>query len=184
MTGYQELNRRALLKNVAIMTGGALSANVISGVMSGAFAQAGINVDNPVFSDAELQLVAEMAQMIIPDTDTPGAKAAFVHDYIHAIVGDWYHDDERENFMKGLRAVDSGFLTGSEENRTAILTKLDLQERVYENQKTFFEEFKELTLVGYFSSQIGAQEELRYEQYPGPYQGCVPFEQVGRTWAT
>ena len=181
MSQDNELNRRQLLKNVAIMTGGVLSASVVSGIMSGALAQEVINVDNPVFSNRELKLVTEMANMIIPDTDTPGAKAALVHDYIHAIVGDWYYDDERANFMKGLRAVDEGFIDGSMPERTAIMTKLDNQEG---EGKTFFEEFKELTLVGYFSSQIGAEEELKYEQYPGPYQGCVPFEQVGRTWAT
>ena len=184
MSMNDEISRRKLLKNVAIMTGGALSANVIAGVMSGAFAQEVINVDNPVFSKSQLDLVAEIAQMIIPDTDTPGAKAALVHDYIHAIVGDWYYDDESANFMKGLNAVDSNFMSASEEERTAILTALDMSERETEDQKTFFEEFKELTLVGYFSSQIGAEQELRYEQYPGPYEGCVPFEKVGRTWAT
>lgn len=181
MTQNNDLNRRQLLKNVALMTGGALSASVISGVMTGALAQETIDVDNPVFSDAELKLVGEMADMIVPDTDTPGAIAAKVHHYIHAIVGDWYYEDERANFMQGLRAVDSGFIGGSSAERTAIMTKMDNQES---DEKTFFEEFKELTLVGYFTSQIGAEEELRYEQYPGPYQGCVPFEQVGRTWAT
>ncbi|HPF46469.1 MAG: gluconate 2-dehydrogenase subunit 3 family protein [Alphaproteobacteria bacterium] len=181
MDRNSELSRRALLKNVAIMTGGILSSSVISGVLSGALAQEVIIVDHPVFSDDQLKLVAEMADMIIPDTDTPGAKAALVHDYIHAIVGDWYYDDERENFMRGLKAVDDHFLNGSPAERIAIMMALDNEKS---DKKTFFEEFKELTLIGYFSSQIGAEEELRYEQYPGPYQGCVPFEKVGRTWAT
>jgi hypothetical protein len=176
-----EINRRRLLKNIALMTGGVLSSSVISGVMSGALAQETIDVDNPVFSDAQLKLVGQLADMIIPDTDTPGAIGAKVHHYIHAIVGDWYYDKERDNFMKGLNAVDSGFINGSVAERTAIMTKMDNEEI---DRKTFFEEFKELTLVGYFTSQIGAEEELRYEQYPGPYQGCVPFEQVGKTWAT
>jgi len=181
MNNENELNRRQLLKNVAIMTGGVLSSSVIGGVMSGAFAQDVIKVDNPAFSPSELNLVAELADMIIPDTDTPGAKAALVHDYIHAIVGDWYYDDDRANFMRGLSAVDNGFMTGSVSERTAIMTAMDNEES---DEKTFFAELKELALVGYFSSQIGAEEELRYEQYPGPYQGCVPFEQVGKTWAT
>ncbi|HRW31036.1 MAG TPA: hypothetical protein P5227_13625, partial [Emcibacteraceae bacterium] len=78
MDRNSELSRRALLKNVAIMTGGILSSSVISGVLSGALAQEVIIVDHPVFSDDQLKLVAEMADMIIPDTDTPGAKAALV----------------------------------------------------------------------------------------------------------
>ncbi len=175
-----ELNRRRLLKNLAIMTGGALSSSIISGVMSGALAQEKTDVENPIFNDQQLKLVAEMADMIIPDTDTPGAIAAKVHHYIHAIVGDWYYDEEQANFMKGLSAVDANFLNGTAEERHAIMTQMDNEE----GEKTFFQEFKELTLVGYFTSQIGAEEELRYEQYPGPYQGCVPFEDVGRTWAT
>lgn len=179
-----ELNRRKLLKNVVLMTGGALSSSVIAGVMSGALAQESIDVDNPVFSQEQLRLVTEVANMIIPDTDTPGAKAALVHDYIHAIVGDWYNDEERMNFMTGLKAIDAGFLEQSVNKKTEILEKLDTEVKIDPSKKTFFEEFKELTLVGYFTSQIGAEEELRYEQYPGPYQGCVPFEQVGKTWAT
>lgn len=176
-----EISRRKLLKNVTLMTGGLLSANVIAGVMSGALAQDAVIVDNPVFTADQLELVSEIAQMIIPDTDTPGAKTALVHDYIHAIVGDWYYEDERANFMAGLNAVGLSFMSTDEAGRTAILTALDNEGS---DDKTFFSEFKELTLVGYFSSQIGAEEELRYEQYPGPYQGCVPFEQVGKTWAT
>ena len=175
-----ELNRRRLLKNVAIMTGGVLSSSIISGVMSGALAQETIDVENLIFNDQQLKLVAEMADMIIPDTDTPGAIAARVHHYIHAIVGDWYYDEERANFMKGLSAVDAKFLNGPAKERAVIMAQMDNEE----GEKTFFQEFKELTLVGYFTSQIGAEEELRYEQYPGPYQGCVPFEDVGRTWAT
>lgn len=179
-----ELDRRKLLKNVALMTGGVLSSSVIAGVMSGALAQESIKVDNPVFSQDQLRLVAELANMIIPDTDTPGARAALVHDYIHAIVGDWYNDAERANFTAGLNSIDAYFLEQSINTKTEIMEILDNEVRTDPSQKTFFEEFKELTLIGYFTSQIGAEEELRYEQYPGPYQGCVPFEQVGKTWAT
>ena len=79
MSEGDEINRRQLLKNVAVMTGGVLSVSVVSGILSGALAQEVISVDNPVFKKSELSLVAEMANMIIPDTDTPGAKAALVH---------------------------------------------------------------------------------------------------------
>lgn len=181
MTDFDEINRRQMLKRITLMTGGALSASVIGAVLSAAIAQ---EIKRQVFSKKQLTLVGEMAQMIIPDTDTPGAKAAGVDDYIHLIVADWYNADERENFMTGLKSVDDKFLNGSLEERTTILTKLDHQVRNIDGNKTFFEEFKELTLVGYFTSQIGAEQELRYEQYPGPYEGCVPFVKVGRTWAT
>jgi gluconate 2-dehydrogenase gamma chain len=164
---------------------------VASAVLSGdSFAQVRA-AGGGAFSEKELKLVAEVADMIIPDTDTPGAKAAGVHDYIHTIVSDWYYPQERNDFMISLKSFDAiamdiakkTFMESTQDERVQILTKMD-SEKSEEGQKTFFQEFKELTLVGYFTSQIGAEEELRYEAIPGPYQGCVPFEQVGRTWAT
>ena len=184
-----QINRREMLKQVAVMTGGAVSASVMLGVMSSTgFAQSA-DIKDAAFSEAQLNLVGEMAQMIIPDTDTPGAKAAGVHDYIHLIVSEWYYPDEKNNFMMGLGAVDGrsnnaygkDFLNCSDTERHKLMTDMDNEKS---EEKTFFQEFKELTLVGYFTSQIGAEEELRYEAIPGPYEGCIPFERVGRTWAT
>jgi hypothetical protein len=48
---------------------------------------------------------------------------------------------------------------------------------------SFFRTFKELTLVGYYTSEIGATRELHHAPVPGRYDGCVPLAQVGRTWA-
>ena len=42
---------------------------------------------------------------------------------------------------------------------------------------------KELTLVGYYTSEVGATQELRYERAPGRYDGCMPYEDLGRAWA-
>ncbi len=49
--------------------------------------------------------------------------------------------------------------------------------------RPFFSHVKELTLVGYYTSEVGATEELRYEHVPGRYDGCVPVEELGRAWA-
>ena len=184
-----QLNRREMLKRVAIMTGGAVSASVMAGGMSNtSFAQP-FEVKNAAFSAQQQSLVGEMAQMIIPDTDTLGAKGAGVPEYIHLMVSDWYYDEERQKFMTGLAGVDAmanqaygnDFIKCSDTQRHDLMTKMDNEESA---DKTFFQEFKELTLVGYFTSQIGAEKELRYEAIPGPYEGCIPFERVGRTWAT
>lgn len=48
----------------------------------------------------------------------------------------------------------------------------------------FFRTMKELTIVGYYTSQVGATKELRYEMVPGRFEGCVPLAKIGRTWAT
>ena len=48
----------------------------------------------------------------------------------------------------------------------------------------FFRTMKELTIVGYYTSQLGATKELRYLQVPGRFEGCVPLTKIGRSWAT
>lgn len=47
----------------------------------------------------------------------------------------------------------------------------------------FFAHAKELTIVGYYTSEIGATKELQYEHVPGRYDGCAPLDEIGRTWA-
>ena len=49
---------------------------------------------------------------------------------------------------------------------------------------SFFRTLKELTILGYYTSQAGATKELRYVQVPGRYEGCVPFAKIGQEWAT
>jgi hypothetical protein len=51
-------------------------------------------------------------------------------------------------------------------------------------RQPFFHTMKELTLLGYYTSQIGATQELKYAPVPGRFDGCVPFATVGRAWST
>ena len=51
-------------------------------------------------------------------------------------------------------------------------------------EKPFIMEVKELTIIGFFTSEPGATEVLQYNQVPGPFKGCVPLAEVGKTWAT
>lgn len=191
-----QVNRRQLLQRVAALTGVTLSAPLVSAILSGvSVTQAETLSKNAlagVLSEAQLRLVAEMADMIIPDTDTPGAKAAGVPDFIQLMVSEWYYPPQQKTFQDGLASIDAlagkvfgkVFLGCSQGQRVQIMQQLDDEASREGGERTFFQELKVLTLTGYFTSQIGAEDELRYEAVPGPYQGCVPLEQIGRTWAT
>ena len=189
-----QFNRRQLLQRVAALTGVTLSAPLVSAILSGiSVANAEVLSKNAlpgVLSEAQLSLVAEMADMIIPDTDTPGAKAAGVPDFIQLMVSEWYYPPQQKSFMDGLAAVDSLagkvfgkiFLGCSQDQRVQLMQQLDDDASRAGEERIFFQDLKELTLTGYFTSQIGAEDMLRYEAVPGPYEGCVPLEQIGRTW--
>jgi hypothetical protein len=131
-----------------------------------------------VLDTDQAEMVATIAEHILPETGTPGARAVGVHRFIDAMVAESYPEEERRQFLTALAAFDGGaFLARSASDQVAFLGELDRA------ADPFFRSLKELTLVGYYTSEIGATRELQYAPLPGRYDGCVPLAQIGRTWA-
>ena len=76
------------------------------------------------------------------------------------------------------------------EQRKALLTEIDKEANAYNKSKKpedpahYFSLMKQLTLLGYFSSEIGATQALRYVAVPGRYEGCIPYKKGDKAWAT
>lgn len=190
------MNRREALKRVAWLMGGTLSAPVISAVLSGARPVAGKAPWSPqTLSLEQDKLVSTIAELIIPETDTPGAKAARVNEFIDLLLTEWLPAKDKERFLRGLTDFDARFqksygkrfLDGTTEEQTKLLIELDGEaaeaRRAKSKDKPFFGMMKELTLVGYYTSEIGITEELRFQPATDMYEGCIPLERVGRSWA-
>ena len=197
------MNRREALKGVAALTGGALSPSIISAVLSGINLGGGGKKWAPkIVTPKQNDLITVIAELIIPETDTPGAKATRVNEFIDLMLADWFTLAERNHFLRGLVDLDARaqnehstrFVECSSERQITILKKLEkeiLSQKNYNasenNQngalKPFFSQMKELTLTGYFTSEIGATQELKYFVATNNYDGCVPFSEIGRTWS-
>ncbi len=139
--------------------------------------------------------VTTIAEIIIPQTNTPGAKAARVNEFIDLILTEWYDEEEKSTFLTGLTDVDSrardlhgkDFVECGEKQQVEILQALDdevaartedvRRRRSHPPQKNFFFMMKQLTLVGYYTSQIGFEQELHGEIIPSRHAGCVPLEE-------
>ena len=215
------IDRREALRRAALLLGGALSASTVAGVLAGCEARRTPNgawAPRALSSD-QLELVATIAEHILPETDTPGARTVGVHRFIDAMLADSYPDEERRRFLAGLSDVDAraqrscgrAFLRCAAHEQRAVLDQLDreafaatasppdplsLGERGDSRQGVrtrdgtptkpevpFFRTMKELTLVGYYTSEAGATRELRHAPVPGRFEGCVPLDQIGRAWA-
>ena len=189
------INRRQALQQVAVLLGGAISAPTLAGVLSTATRR--VWAASPqwaprTLSAAQLELVATVAEHIIPETDTPGARAAGVHRFVDTLLTDHYPATERDRFLAGLADVDArarsahgqAFAQCAPEQRIALLTELDA--RAYAASRGedgwFFRRMKELTLVGYYTSEIGAMQELHVSPF-GAYRGDIPYSSVGRAWS-
>ncbi len=136
------------------------------------------------------ETVATIAELIIPKTDTPGAREAGVPAFIDVMLADWAGDDQRQMFTAGLANVDERsralfgkeFVACSEAQQTQILTDLDaelarLRDTKSDASKNFFQAMKWLTLTGYYTSEVGATSELHYRVVPGRYEPCYPLDQ-------
>jgi len=183
------MNRRDLLRSLAT----AIAIPAISGLPPETAFALGRRVHRraragglQVLDPHQSETVATIAEMIIPATDTPGARAAEVHRFIDLLLAEWAPDDDRKQFLEGLADVDAraraasatDFLTATEAQRGTILTALDAEAQQRRQVKSdapphFFDRMKFLTVYGYCTSEVGATAELHYEVIPGSYDGCT-----------
>jgi hypothetical protein len=128
-------------------------------------------------------LVTSIAEMIIPETDTPGATAVKVPEFIDLILTDWASDDERATFLAGLRDIDArASATGSARfvalppaKKVELVTALDAARGDKTGAGFAFARLKALTVYGYFTSSRVEQEILQVRMFFNGYQGSVPF---------
>ena len=187
------LTRREAIKRVSALFGGI--ALVGQAAMLAVPARAAARTGE--FDAKAIALLDEIAETILPETDTPGAKAAGVGAFMALMVTATYAADERNIFQAGLATLDTrcresfgrGFLAANADQRLRLLEALDAEQFDYMGQKAgsapahFFRMMKELALLGYFTSEIGYTKAMRYLETPGRYDPCVPFEPGEKTWA-
>ncbi|HMQ48370.1 MAG TPA: gluconate 2-dehydrogenase subunit 3 family protein [Saprospiraceae bacterium] len=146
-----------------------------------------------LFSVADIQLMDEIGETILPDSDrSPGAKAAQIGAFMQVIVADCYDEAEQQLFTSGLAAINSrakteygkSFLEMTSTDRTALLTHFDREARDQKEAETphFFAMMRELTIWGYFTSEPGATKALRYNPIPGRFEGCVDYQPEQPAW--
>ncbi len=191
------MNRRDMLR----VLGSAVSIPVLYGVSPEQLSAFGRDVHTEaakryaqaqglaVLNEHENQTVTTMAELIIPETDTPGATAAKVNEFIDILLADWYDEEERTQFLNGLADVDArsrelfetDFVDASEAQQLELLSGLDaevtaLRQADESTRDHFFYRMKYLTLYGYYTSEVGVTQELEYAIIPGRYDACAPLE--------
>lgn len=143
-------------------------------------------------TDPQGRLLEQLAEAIIPRTETPGAidtgTPAFVQSYFEICA----KKEDRETFARGLAKIEAmaktqhaaSFVDLKPEAQTDLLHRLDRGEKPFTaDDKAFFGLLKSAVLLGYYTSEAGATQELAFLPVPGGYRGNVPFASVGKAWA-
>ena len=181
------MDRRELLKMVALATGGVVIGGEVflTGCKSKDAAVAGT-----IFSQNDIAFLDEVGETIIPKTTTAGAKEAEVGKFMTVMVTDCYDEADQKTFHEGIKKLDEacdkmhkhGFMKADAAQRKELLTSLDKDAKEYmknkkkEDPNHYFQMMKQLTLLGYFTSKPGIEQNFNYQQVPGKYDGAVPYK--------
>ena len=169
------LDRRALLRGAILLVGGTLA----SGVAVPALAATGTA---RFFTPDELSVVAEYAEVIIPRTDTPGAKDAGVPAALDGLMANWASEPRKAEFRALVaRIAEAGAVTPGAPPQIELARRFDVEQLPAD---PVYRQFKELVLTLYYLSQPGATRELRYEHTPGKWEPSIEVGPDTRAWAT
>lgn len=206
----KNMDRREALKRTAVLLGGTISAPTILGIMNGCTPSEKLDWSPVYFDQEQASLLNSITDTIIPGGDTKGANDVGVPQFIEQIVNTIYSDQQKKEFMDGLRdfADKCEAETGGNFNDLEREKKEEFFNKVYVNVKDIEDELederegkniedysdtkkiyfvkavKELTVSGYCLSEYGATQILKYVKVPGEYKGCIPYDEVGGVWAT
>jgi hypothetical protein len=189
----EDIDRREAIRRVTALLGGVALVGGSTLVTACERAQRGAAAGRGgagTFTAQDIALLDEVADTILPETKTPGAKAAHVGAFMALMVTDTYEDREQQIFRDGMRQLAAGsFMAATPAQRLALLEKLDHEQKAYMDTRKgdapphYFRLMKELTLLGYFTSEIGCTQALRYVEAPGRFDPCVPYTPGDKAWA-
>ena len=241
MTERDEMidRREAILRVSALLGGITLvggSALITACEKEGASTRADSSAGVGAFSAADIAFLDEVAETMLPETKTPGAKAARVGAFMALMVTDTYDPADQTRFRDGMRRIDeesrkasgAAFMQATPQQRLALLERLDREQKAYTDARDaarkartgkdqenkadaflpdqrkenapgtdanpapaitaeapthYFRMMKELALLGYFTSEIGATKAQRYVESPGRFDPCVPYTPGEPSWA-
>jgi hypothetical protein len=141
-----------------------------------------------VFTPAQLETVATLAELIIPTTDTPGARAALVDRFVDSLMANARPED-KDRFLAGLAWMDTRstalygkpFTGATPEQQTELLTKLAADSGQSADDAPgvpFFKAMKQMTIAGYYTTKIGLEQELgdNGQLFSPVFEGCTHKE--------
>ena len=196
------MDRREAVKRVGIMLGGIALVGSSTGLLTAcakdrAPAAAGAAIGS--FSVEDIAFLDDVADTILPDTPkSPGAKTAKTGPFIALMVTDTYSPEDQKVFRDGMTALNEAsrkanagatFSAASASQRTTLLEALDTAQFDFQKVRKpneaqhYFRMMKELTMLGFFTSELGYTKAMRYVETPGRFDPCLPYAPGEKSWA-
>ncbi len=184
----ETLTRRAAIKRLGALIGCTMTASQLS--LLAANAAAADHSDPVFFDEQQFAMLTRIADLIIPETDSPGALGAGVHHFIDMMFAEWASAERQAQWIDGLAGIDErareagmdSFSAGTSQQQFDLLRSLDHEYFEQGYVPTFFSGLKQMVLFAYYNSEVGATIELRYQAVPGDFVPCMPYSEGDRAW--
>src|SRR5436190_10330048 len=187
------IDRREAIRRVTALLGGVVfvgGTDLLTAVEHAHARAATSHAPVGAFTAQDIALLDEVADTILPETKTPGAKAAHTGAFMALMVTDTYDERQQGIFRDGMQKLnDAAFMAATPAQRLAKLEQLDREQKTYMDTRAqgapahYFRQMKELALLGYFTSEIGCTQAMRYRETPGRFDPCVPYTPGETQWA-
>jgi Gluconate 2-dehydrogenase subunit 3 len=192
------MNRREAIKTTLLAMGYTISVPAVISIFESCNSNTSQKWKPDFFSADQAHVIGELAETILPRTQTPGAKDLNIDRFIDRIIKQVFSQEDQQVFLKGMDAFEKqckdtngkDFINCSMAQRNELLKKLEK-----ESDKTpssvwgivmkntghlpFYRQVKALVLLGYFTSEETGKKILVYDPVPGEYRGDIPASQVG-----
>ena len=192
------IDRREAIRRVSALLGGVAFVGG-SALLTACEKERTPGSSGPVgtFAPTEIAFLDEVADTILPETKTPGAKAANTGAFMAIMVTDCYKEADQKIFRDGMKQLDDAsrkasgrsFMEASPQERLTLLESIDREQKKYMDDKKdgapshYFRMMKELAMLGYFTSEIGYTQAQRYAESPGRFDPCLPYKKGETSWA-
>ena len=133
---------------------------------------------------ADESMLAELAETILPKTDSPGAKDLAAHLFALKMVDDCFTPANQQKYIQGMKNFESqvmkntgkSFAENSIADRQKIVAELDQQKTATDDLSFFYQSTKRLTIQAYTTGEYYMTKIRGYKMIPGKFQGCVPLK--------
>jgi len=195
-------SRRKFVRGLSLLIGGTAATALLSGnSLSVALAHSlkpqslssEVLSDGKVFTLSQLKQLRSICAIVIPKTETLGAAEVNTHGFIDNQLFHCYEQAEQEKMIQLLTLIDEvakksfsrSFTELGQDQQFQLLTALDVGKGNFDKkQRADFKSLKKLICFGYYTSEVGASQELRYLAVPGGYQGSIAYKSSDASWGS
>ncbi|MDC2889710.1 gluconate 2-dehydrogenase subunit 3 family protein [Psychrosphaera sp. 1_MG-2023] len=192
-----EPTRRDFLRKLGLVVGSSAAFTLVSGVkLNQAFAYEmtpnSAHRKGKTFTQSQMATLAKIARTVLPKTDTPSAEDVDCHGFIDHQLAVCYNEHDRRLAIEivddiesaAINAFSTSFAQLIDSQRHELLTKLERLDGFNHDQKSKFQLIKHLIVFGFFTSEVGATQALRYLPVPGGFTGSIPYKKGDKAWGS